>query len=314
MSPEPTSTPSVLRGRLCILLAALLWSLSGLFTRLLQHETVLGLHSPELTPLQIAFFRSLFAGLFFLPMLRRADITFRPLMPVMVVIFAVMNATFISAMALGTAANAIWLQYTAPLWLYLAAIFVLGEPAERRATIGLIVGMAGVVVILAGGWRTGPGDQFPVILMALASGITYAAVLLCLRLLRTASASWLTTLNHLGAAAVLAFFVWSLPLPTVAQVAFLVVFGVVQMGLPYWLTAKGLRSVSPQEAGLILLLEPLLNPVWAYLLVPARETPSLETWIGAGLILGALVWRYAPRGPRVRSVHMSGNGSEISRT
>jgi drug/metabolite transporter (DMT)-like permease len=64
------------------------------------------------------------------------------------------------------------------------------------------------------------------------------------------------------------------------------------MGLPYWLVARGLRVVSPQEAGMITLLEPLLNPLWAYLV--AREIPKFPTFIGGALILGALAWRYWP--------------------
>ena len=64
------------------------------------------------------------------------------------------------------------------------------------------------------------------------------------------------------------------------------------MGLPYWLVARGLRSVSPQEAGTITLLEPLLNPLWAYL--AASELPSRFTLIGGAFILGALLWRYWP--------------------
>jgi drug/metabolite transporter, DME family len=59
--------------------------------------------------------------------------------------------------------------------------------------------------------------------------------------------------------------------------------------------ARGLRVVSPQEAGAITLLEPLLNPVWAYLVSPLTEKPLLTTYMGGALILGALVWRYWPR-------------------
>ena len=81
--------------------------------RLLQKPTLLDVHEPKLTSLQVAFFRALFAGLFLVPMLRRRDIRFRPLMPVMVVTFALMNALFVSALALGTAANAILLQNSA---------------------------------------------------------------------------------------------------------------------------------------------------------------------------------------------------------
>ena len=70
---QPAPTPSAAHGRLCIVLAAVFWSLSGLFARLLQVPTPLGLHEPSLSPLQMAFFRALFAGLFLLPMVRPRD-------------------------------------------------------------------------------------------------------------------------------------------------------------------------------------------------------------------------------------------------
>jgi drug/metabolite transporter (DMT)-like permease len=83
-----------------------------------------------------------------------------------------------------------------------------------------------------------------------------------------------------------------MPSPTAAQLVVLALFGAVQMGLAYWLVARGLRVVSPQEAGTITLLEPLLNPLWAYLI--SGETPSTFTFIGGLFILGALAWRYWP--------------------
>src|SRR5205814_10522904 len=82
---------------------------------------------------------------------------------------------------------------------------------------------------------------------------------------------------------------------TPGQVGGLAVYGAVQMALPYWLVARGLRSVSPQEAGTLTLLEPLLNPLWAYAV--SGETPHDFTLFGGVFILGALVWRYWPRGP-----------------
>src|SRR5205823_985044 len=123
---------TVASGRLCIFLAALLWILSGAFTKTLTQDTFLGVNDPPLAPIQMACWRALFAGLFLVPTLRRADIRFRPLMLVMALCFALMNVSFVSAMALGKAANAILLQYTAPLWLYLVAIFWFREPSDRR--------------------------------------------------------------------------------------------------------------------------------------------------------------------------------------
>jgi drug/metabolite transporter (DMT)-like permease len=119
--------------------------------------------------------------------------------------------------------------------------------------------------------------------------------MLFLRTLRTASSRWLTVLNHFGGALALLPFVLPLPPPTPVQLVVLFFFGAVQMALPYWLVARGLRVVSPQEAGAITLLEPLLNPVWAYLASPETEAPAAATYLGGAFILGALAWRYWPR-------------------
>ena len=123
---------------------------------------------------------------------------FRPLVPIMVGLFAAMNALFISAIALGTSANAILLQNTAPFFVYVVAVFVLGEPADRRSLYALLVGMVGMVVIVGGAGEFGGG--FDVMLMGLGSGLTYAGIILCLRHLRTESSQWLIVQNHLGSA------------------------------------------------------------------------------------------------------------------
>ncbi len=295
------SVPSLAHGRWCILLAAILWSTGGAFTKILTQDTFAGVNEPEVEPLiidgykvpvQIACYRALFAGLVLLPTLRRRDISFRPMMIVMALSFAAMNALFVTAMALGTSANAILLQYSAPLWMYLAAVFLLGEQPDRRGTIALAIGLAGIGIIVAGGWH---GGELPVVIIALGSGFTYAGVLIGLRVLRGESSRWLTVWNHLLAGLVLVPFVVALRPPTLPQFAVLFLYGSIQMGLAYWLVARGLRVVSPQEAGTITLLEPLLNPLWAYLVSPKTEVPNAYTFLGGALILGALAWRYWPR-------------------
>jgi drug/metabolite transporter (DMT)-like permease len=264
-------------------------------TKLLTRPNVLGLNEPELPGLLIAFCRVFFAGLAFLPTLRPRDISFRPTMLLMVASFATMNALYVSAMAEGSAANAVLLQYTAPMWMYLASIWLLGECADRRSSVALVAGLLGIAVILWGGWQEA---QVRVTGMALGSGVTFAGVVICLRVLRDASSNWLTVLNHLCGALAIAPVLWFLssPWPRPSQWAFLVFFGAVQMALPYWFMARGLRVVSAQEAGAITLLEPLLNPVWAFLVAPETETPGWPTLVGGALILGGLAWRYWPRG------------------
>src|SRR5437764_4239290 len=213
-------------------------------------------------------------------------------MIVMGIAFAVMNALFVTAMALGTAANAIVLQYTAPMWMFLASVFLLREPADRRNVVALLMALAGILVIVLGG---DPENLF-LIGIALVSGFSYAGVVICLRVLRRESSQWLTSWNFLFSALVLVPFMLTLRPPTFAQFVVLILYGAAQMALPYWLMARGLRAVSPQEAGMITLLEPILNPLWTYLM--SGEEPARETYVGAALILGALVWRYWPRRTR----------------
>jgi drug/metabolite transporter (DMT)-like permease len=83
----------------------------------------------------------------------------------------------------------------------------------------------------------------------------------------------------------------------VAQLVVMALFGSVQMGLPYLIAARALRYVPAREAGLITLLEPLLNPIWSRLLAPESEPVTVWMICGALGILGALVARYWLAGP-----------------
>ncbi|MBI3821435.1 MAG: EamA family transporter [Planctomycetes bacterium] len=295
---------SVVQGRLCIFGAALLWSLGGAFTKVLTEPTAFGLNDPPLetwpiagfnVPVQIACYRALFAGLVLVPTLRPVDIRFKPLMLVMACSFTLMNATFISAQALGPASNAILLQNSAPFWMYLAAILWLGDAPDRRGTISLFAGMLGVGIIVAGAW-----GNLVVVAVGLVSGFCYAGIILCLRLLRELPSNWLTVWNHLIAALALFPIVLMLQPPTWPQFITLVLFGVVQLGVGYFLMARGLQAVSPTEAGAIVLLEPILNPVWTYFV--CGETPHPLTYVGGAVILMALAYRYWPGDSRQEAV------------
>ncbi len=286
--------------------------------RLLSEPMGLGLEEPRLTPIQIAFFRGLFGGVVMLALVRRGCFTFRPIMLGMVVTFTVMSCLYLSALGLGSAANAIFLQNTSPVWVTVFAVLILREHADWRSWQAVLLGGLGAVVIVVGGWpRNLPVEaeriEILTLFMGLGSGIAYAWVVLFLRVLREHSGAWLVALNLLGTAVTLGLFmlltqgldsfvVW-LSTPRWQQLLLLLVFGLVQMALPYWLFTRGLRSVSPQEAGIITLIEPLLNPLWAFLLTPERDTPTPPMLWGGALILLALVWRYLPRvkARRVRS-------------
>lgn len=307
------STPSAAGARAGLILAAVLWSLGSVFMRLLREPLGLGLDEPALSPLQIAFFRGLFGGLLLVAMVRRAEMTVRAPMFGMVIAFSVMSGMYLSALD-GPAANAIFLQNTAPVWVYVFAVLALGEKGDRRGWTAVLLAGTGAAVIVAGNWprNVAPAEhdtQMIQLLLGVGSGIMYAVVVLFLRVMRDQSSAWLVALNLLGTALTLGLFVlltdgptgfaqW-VTAPSRNQLLVLAVFGAVQMALPYWLFARSLRSVSAHEAALITLIEPLLNPVWAYFITPAKDTPSVWMFAGGSLILVALVWRYMPAGKAV---------------
>jgi len=137
-----------LRARLFILAAAVLWSMSGFFAKAPIFDAwpkeVDGW--PVRGPL-LAFWRTSFASLILFPMVRRPRWTVK-LIPT-TLIFAAMSVTYLTAMTKTSAANAIWLQNTAPVWIFLVGVFVLGDFVHRRDWWLLGFALAGVGLILA---------------------------------------------------------------------------------------------------------------------------------------------------------------------
>lgn len=278
--------PCIARARLLVVAAAILWSTSGFFAKAPQFADWPG---PVL-----AFWRAAFACVVLWPLVRRPQWSWK-LIP-MAATFALMNYTYLTAMAKGSAANAIWLQFTAPIWVLLAGVLLFAEKATRRDLWLLVLSVAGVGVIL---FYESRGTSLEAVLWGLASGLFYAGVVLSLRNLRSMDATWLAAVNHGVTAALLAPLalapLWegsrsSVPLPGGIQWALLAGFGILQMGLPYVLFTRGLRSIPSHEGANIGLLEPLLVPVWVYL--AWGDPPAWWTLVGGGLILVGLLLRY----------------------
>ncbi len=107
---------------------------------------------------------------------------------------------------------------------------------------------------------------------------------------------WLIALNHLVTAVILLPFVLRIGIwPSGAQATWLAAFGILQMGLPYVLFARGVRQLPGHQASFIVLLEPILVPVWVWLAWrhhPSYEPPAWWTLLGGGLILLGLLTRF----------------------
>jgi len=288
------------RPHLGLALAALLWSLSGAFTKLLTRQDSIGAHlgfaAIPIDPLHIAFGRTASGALFLALFLRPAVLTWRWAMIPTAISFALMNASYVAAMVMGSAAHAVLLQYTSPFWLLLGAFFFFGDKPKVSEIVALLVGLVGVILIVFDPADQSEPSRWEANVLALASGFLFAGVVLGLRLMRGVSPLLLTCVNMGFGAMVLIPFLPGLPMPNLLQTSALIAFGIVQLGVPYILTAYSLRQLRPAEAGLIMLLEPMLNPIWAWVVCPATESMDGNTIWGGLLILGAIAFRYIPYG------------------
>ncbi|MGV3484985.1 MAG: DMT family transporter [Planctomycetaceae bacterium] len=278
------------KGRLQIVLAATLWSTSGFFAKAPWFDA----WPAESRGLLIAFWRSLFAALVLLPLIRKP--TFRwPMLP-MVMCFATMVWSFMSAMVHGPAANAIWLQYLCPVWVMLASVVLFKEKRSGSDIRMFGFCLAGVALIL--GCEMLQGRAFYATILGLLSGFAMAGVLLCMRGLREVDSAWLITLNQVGTVVLLAPWAWMGHQPIDASAYWaLGFFGIFQMSIPYVLFARGLRGISSAEGSVLALIEPILVPAWVYLAWhhhPTYVAPAWWTWVGGSLITIGLLERYLP--------------------
>lgn len=274
--PVPQAVRDVDRGRRLVLSAALFWSLAGVFIKLL-----------DLHPLTIVFYRSFFAALVFVPFLRRTHWSFNFPIAVSAISYSAAITAFVSANKLTTAANAIVLQYTAPIFVFLYSRLIQGQRITKAYGVALGVSMAGVTVISFD--KAGQPEMAGVIL-ALLSGFFFAVYMVNLQKTSDTSPIYLTWLNNIVCAAALLPFLGTRLAVSPQEGTILLAMGAVQLGLPYFLFSKGLLTVPVQEAALIALIEPVLNPLWVALTV--GEIPSRFTIAGGSMILLGLGVRY----------------------
>jgi len=222
-------------------------------------------------------------------------------------LYAATLALFVSANKLTTSANAIFLQSTAPLWVLLLAPLMLGEHVERRD----LFLMAAIAVGLWFCFKDAVGEQDPAArqataprpllgnLLALLSGLTWGGTILGLRFLARRSAE-----KDEGAAASIVLgnlvcfaacvvatrffgvsFFRGLEAVHLHDVMALLYLGCLQVGLAYVMLARGMRGVPALQASLLLLVEPVFNPIWTFFV--HHERPGANALIGGAIILGA---------------------------
>jgi DME family drug/metabolite transporter len=269
------------RGVLCVLAASVLWACTGVIVKS-PWMTTLPLESRGIL---LSCYRALFATVAMLPFVSWRRVRWRRGLIPLAVSFALMNGLYITAVTRTTAAAAIFLQYTSIGWAALGGVFLLGERFDRGQILAMIGAALGIGVIAAESWH---GAFFVGNLLAIASGAAYAGVVISLRHLRDEDGTWLVLVAHATAWLTLWPFTPTDSEPlTMEQWVSVIVMGAVLMAVPYWLFSQSLRTVTVQEAALLPLIEPILNPCLVWL--AWQEPVSGSTLLGGGLILGGLV-------------------------
>ncbi len=183
-----------------IVAAAVLWSTSGFFVKAPWFDA----WPAEVRGSLLAFWRSLFAVLALLPFVRRPVWLWR-LLP-MLLCFAVMVWSFMTAMVYGPAANAIWLQYLSPAWVLIGGVLLLREKVSGADVRMLLCCLAGVLLILS--MEMAEGRSLIATAMGILSGLAFAGVVLSIRSMRDVDAAWLMVLNHSAVVLLLSPVAW----------------------------------------------------------------------------------------------------------
>lgn len=301
------SKTSYLRGVALIVLAALCWSSAGLLIKLIQ-----------LPPLEIALYRSLVAGVFLLGYVTWLSRQTRPagLFKItrhtwLTAVFYMLTVTlFVTANKLTTSANAVFLQYTSPVYVIVISYFFLKERVELAEILVVVVCLGGMVLFFL------EEDTSASILgngIGILSGVAFAMLQITVRKNETtesegdpASHAIRSTFNlafgNVFTVVVLAVLVgfsavadWQ-PLTSVAganlhmtlrDVAGLLILGVFQLGLGYLFFARGAKLISSVEISIYTLIEPISNPFWTFL--GTGEKPGVYAIGGGALVLTAIL-------------------------
>ena len=258
-----------------LLLAALCWSLGGVLIK-----------SIDWPPMAIAGGRSAIAIPMILLCIGRPRFTFSRAQVGGALGYAGTVVLFVFATRMTTAANAIFLQYTAPVYVALIGRWYLGERASRIDWLVIAVALAGIALFfldrltIAGLWGN---------ILALGSGLAFALVALFLRKEKAGSPIASIVLGNVIVAVAGAPFMFQAPSLGEDNLWRLLLLGTVQLGLPYVFYATAIKQVSALEATLIPLLEPVLNPLWVMLALGERPGP----WaiVGGLLVLSAVLGR-----------------------
>ncbi|MCI0448752.1 MAG: DMT family transporter [Chlorobi bacterium] len=271
------------KGLIYISVTAFLWSTSGFFIKYLT-----------INAFQISLYRSAIAAItvYSICLLRGKKLKFEfdKVSNFAAVFYAGILILFVAATKMTTAANAIFLQFTAPIYLVVLEPIFLKTKFEPKNVITIIICIGGMILFFFGRLEIGSiyGN-----LIAIGSGICFAMFSLLLKYKKVIHKSE-NTLNYVITGNALVAVIASIIIfpnfeITVNEGLILVYMGAIQIGISYMIFNEGIKYVSATESMIIATLEAIFNPIWVF--IGIGEVPSVYSILGGVIIFGAILWR-----------------------
>lgn len=263
------------KGLLYVALAALLWSSGGLLIKLITFNAM-----------QISFFRCAFAALTFLIVFKSQILKANVFTLVNSCFYAFVLILYVLAMKNTTAANAIFLQSTAPIYVLIFEPIISKTKYEKINILSVAVVFIGMILFFVGKISA---DHLAGNIFALLAGIFFAALFLGLKKNKPEYQLSSIFYGNIIVAVVCLPFLSGIENISFSNLWMVVFLGVFQIALAYTLFSFGLRKILAVEASIISLIEPVLNPIWVF--IGYGEIPSIMAIIGGIIILNAIAVR-----------------------
>lgn len=258
-----------------LLCTAILWSTGGFLIKFIEWH-----------PIAIAGGRSIIAALIMWVYVKKPKFTWSNIQIMGAVAYAFTVILFVIANKLTTAANTILLQYTGPIYVALFSYWFLKEKITSIDWITILAVILGMTLFFIE--KLSP-DGILGNFIAILAGIAFAWLALCLRKQKDESPLESLILGNILTAIIGLPFIIDSGIPSQQSMIALFVLGIFQLGIPYILYSKAVKYVSALDAVLIPILEPILNPLWVFLLL--GESIGMWPMIGGAIIIVAITTR-----------------------
>ncbi|NLV20863.1 MAG: EamA family transporter [Syntrophomonadaceae bacterium] len=259
---------------LLLAVTAVMWSLGGLLIK-----------SVDAHPLAIAGVRGGIAAIVMLVVLKKPQINWSLAQVGAALAYSATTILFVSANKTTTAANAILLQFTAPIYVAFLAAWLLKEKTRLYDWLAVLIVMGGMVLFFLDNLST---QRVLGNIIAAASGVSFAFFTVFMRMQKDGSPLESVFLGNILTAVIGLPFL-SQSVPNTNGWLLLIMLGVVQLGIPYILFAKAIKHATALEATLIPIIEPLLNPLWVFLIL--GETPGILALTGGVIVIATVTIR-----------------------